>query len=107
MKIYLWESVHSFLLAIAAFLAEESARLHRSVAIIAQLITAFALSAHVQNLYILVNPSLNWCCSYFQIYLLEMDVARELLNNLMGRDRNKPKGDTSGRDHYSNRDVSV
>jgi len=35
-----------------------------------------------------------------------MDVARELLNNLMGRDRNKPKGDTSGRDHYSNRDVS-
>jgi hypothetical protein len=34
-----------------------------------------------------------------------MDVARELLNNLMGRDRNKPKGDASGRDHYSNRDV--
>lgn len=34
-----------------------------------------------------------------------MDVAREMLNNLMGRDRNKPKGDTSGRDHYSNRDV--
>jgi len=23
----------------------------------------------------------------------------------MGRDRNKPKGDMSGRDHYSNRDV--
>lgn len=36
-----------------------------------------------------------------------MDVARELLNNLMGRDRNKPKGDTSGRDHYSNRDVNI
>lgn len=34
-----------------------------------------------------------------------MDMARELLNNLMGRDRNKPKGDTTGRDHYSNRDV--
>lgn len=34
-----------------------------------------------------------------------MDTARELLNNLMGRDRNKPKGDMSGRDHYSNRDV--
>lgn len=25
----------------------------------------------------------------------------------MGRDRNKPKGDLSGRDHYSNRDVSL
>ena len=24
----------------------------------------------------------------------------------MGRDRNKPKGDLSGRDHYSNRDVN-
>jgi len=36
-----------------------------------------------------------------------MDVARELLNNLMGRDRNKPKGDMTGRDHYSNRDVQI
>lgn len=25
----------------------------------------------------------------------------------MGRDRNKPKGDLSGRDHYSNRDVRL
>ena len=35
-----------------------------------------------------------------------MDSARDLLNNLMGRDRNKPKSDTTDRDHYSNRDVS-
>lgn len=34
-----------------------------------------------------------------------MDANRELLNNLMGRDRNQPKGDGSLRDHYSNRDV--
>ena len=34
-----------------------------------------------------------------------MDVSRELLNNLMGRDRNKPKGYNDSRDHYSNRDV--
>ena len=34
-----------------------------------------------------------------------MDVSRELLNNLMGRDRNKPKGYNDSRDHYGNRDV--
>lgn len=36
-----------------------------------------------------------------------MDTARQLLDNLMGRDRNKPKGDAGSRDHYSNRDVII
>ena len=35
-----------------------------------------------------------------------MDIARSVLDNLMGRDRNLPKNSTATRDHYSNSDVS-
>ena len=34
-----------------------------------------------------------------------MDVSRAVLDNLMGRDRNKPKDLITQRDHYSNPDV--
>ena len=34
-----------------------------------------------------------------------MDTSREILDSLMGRDRNKPLGSGEARDHYSNRDV--
>jgi hypothetical protein len=35
-----------------------------------------------------------------------MDVSRAILDNLMGRDRNKLKEEITERDHYSNPDVS-
>jgi len=35
-----------------------------------------------------------------------MDIARSILDNLMGRDRNLPKNSVHSRDHYSNSDVS-
>lgn len=35
-----------------------------------------------------------------------MDVSRAILDNLMGRDRNKPKDLITERDHYSNPDVN-
>lgn len=34
-----------------------------------------------------------------------MDVSRAVLDNLMGRDRNKPNDLITERDHYSNPDV--
>lgn len=34
-----------------------------------------------------------------------MDVSRAILDNLMGRDRNKPMDKITERDHYSNPDV--
>lgn len=34
-----------------------------------------------------------------------MDVSRAVLENLMGRDRNKLKDNITERDHYSNPDV--
>ena len=34
-----------------------------------------------------------------------MDVSRAVLDNLMGRDRNKPNDKITERDHYSNPDV--
>jgi hypothetical protein len=34
-----------------------------------------------------------------------MDVNREILDKLMGRDRNKTKDEIKSRDHFSNRDV--
>ena len=34
-----------------------------------------------------------------------MDLARSVLDNLMGRDRNLPKSSSQIRDHYSNSDV--
>lgn len=34
-----------------------------------------------------------------------MDIARSILDNLMGRDRNLPKNSVHSRDHYSNSDV--
>jgi hypothetical protein len=36
-----------------------------------------------------------------------MDVSRAVLDNLMGRDRNKPNDLITERDHYSNPDVSL
>lgn len=36
-----------------------------------------------------------------------MDLARGLLDTLMGRDRNLPSNSTQARDHYSNSDVSI
>jgi hypothetical protein len=35
-----------------------------------------------------------------------MDVSRAVLENLMGRDRNKCKDNITERDHYSNPDVT-
>ena len=34
-----------------------------------------------------------------------MDLARGVLDNLMGRDRNLPRNSSQIRDHYSNSDV--
>lgn len=34
-----------------------------------------------------------------------MDTNREILDRLMGRDRNKTKDEIKNRDHYSNKDV--
>lgn len=36
-----------------------------------------------------------------------MDVSRAVLDNLMGRDRNKALDSITERDHYSNPDVSI
>lgn len=36
-----------------------------------------------------------------------MDVSRAVLDNLMGRDRNKPNDKITERDHYSNPDVLI
>jgi hypothetical protein len=35
-----------------------------------------------------------------------MDVSKDILDKLMGRDRNKTKDEIKHRDHYSNKDVS-
>ena len=34
-----------------------------------------------------------------------MDVSREILDNLMGRDRNKTANEIKMKDHYSNKDI--
>ena len=36
-----------------------------------------------------------------------MDVSRAVLDNLMGRDRNKSLDNITERDHYSNPDVNL
>lgn len=40
-----------------------------------------------------------------KLIIIGMDVSRAVLDNLMGRDRNKPNDLITERDHYSNPDV--